>query len=85
MTLWRWVLVDPALMRGSRQKLANVVIHEMVHLRQFAELGYLKFMWRYITEYLGGRLSGLAHREAYLAIDAEMEARETTEQVLAAT
>ena len=37
-TLWRWVLVDPELMRGDKLRLARVIIHEMVHLRQFAEL-----------------------------------------------
>lgn len=80
-TLWRWVLVDPDMIRGERDRLARLVIHELVHVRQFAELGYLRFMARYLSDYVGSRLDGMSHHEAYLAISAEREAREVTARV----
>jgi hypothetical protein len=77
-TIWRWVFVDPELMRGDRDRLARLVIHELVHLRQLADTGYLPFTVRYVTEYLRGRLKGKDARQAYLDIAAETEAREVT-------
>ncbi|MEM9466409.1 MAG: DUF4157 domain-containing protein [Actinomycetota bacterium] len=64
-------LRDDRSTRGDRALLA----HELVHVRQFAEQGALGFLTSYVRDYLGGRRRGLSHREAYLAIDAEREAR----------
>ncbi len=76
-TQGRWVFVDPVLF-DDRERLARLVIHELVHVRQFAIHGYVRFMLSYILGYLRGRRSGLAPRDAYLAIPAEQEARELT-------
>ena len=84
-TLWKWILVDPeVLRRGDRDRLARLVVHELVHLRQFAQSGYLRFISRYLTEYWRGRVGGKSAREAYLDISAEREAREVTEAALRA-
>lgn len=83
-TQWRWVLVDPETMRGDPDRLARLVIHELVHLRQFRERGLLMFMIRYMYQYWAGRLRGASSRQAYLDIDVENEARETTAYVVAA-
>ena len=56
---------------GDRALLA----HELVHVRQFAEQGAFRFLGGYARDYLRGRRQGLTHRNAYLAIDAEREAR----------
>jgi hypothetical protein len=79
-TIWRWVFADPEVMRGDRDRLAKLVIHELVHLRQLADTGYLPFTMRYVAEYLKGRLHGKGARQAYLDIAAEIEAREVTAQ-----
>ena len=79
-TQWRWVLVDPELFE-DRDRLARLVIHELVHVRQFAQEGYARFMFRYGRDYLRGRFSGLAPRDAYLAIPSELEAREITSRL----
>ena len=50
--------------------------HEMVHVRQWEELGVPRFLWRYLSAYLRGRLGGLSHDDAYRAIPLEAEARE---------
>lgn len=75
-TLWRVVLADPEMLHEEPDRLARFVVHELVHLHQFAELGYFRFTFRYAKEYVMGRLRGLDHSAAYLAISAEKEARE---------
>ena len=74
-TLWRLVLADPDLFDEEPDQLARFVVHELVHVRQFVDLGYVRFMFRYLREYLKGRLRGQGHRTAYLQISAEQEAR----------
>lgn len=82
-TQWRWVLVDPETLRGDRDLLARLVIHELVHLRQFRDQGFLRFMTGYVAQYWAARMRGFTPRQAYLDIKAEREARETTELVVA--
>jgi hypothetical protein len=53
---------------------ASLVRHEMVHVRQMARLGLVRFLWRYILEYIRNRLRGLSHDDAYLAVSFEVEA-----------
>lgn len=79
-TQWRWVFVDPSLF-GDKDRLARLVIHELVHVRQFREQGYLRFMFRYVSDYWRARRGGMGKRDAYLAIPAEIEARELTVRV----
>jgi hypothetical protein len=48
--------------------------HELVHVRQAGELGTLRFLWRYVAEYVRNRRGGMAHGDAYRAISFEAEA-----------
>ena len=70
MTLDRVILL-------RRQYLGDeaLLTHEMVHVRQWEELGIPRFLWRYLAAYTQGRLRGLSHQEAYRAIPLEVEAR----------
>lgn len=77
-TYWKFVFVDAEVMRGDPQRLARLVIHELVHVRQYLSKGYLPFVFSYGKEYVKGRLSGLSPHEAYRAISHEREAREMT-------
>jgi hypothetical protein len=52
-----------------------LMVHEMVHVRQWEELGVPRFLWRYLSAYAMGRLRGLSHHAAYRAIPLEEEAR----------
>jgi hypothetical protein len=81
-TIRNLVFVNPELMRGDPQRLARLVIHELVHVRQFNDAGYIGFMIRYIRDYVGGLLSGKKLRQAYLDVGAEREARELTAEVV---
>jgi len=71
MTLGRLIL----LRRDHRHDDA-LVAHELVHVRQWRELGAPRFLWRYLGSYARGRWGGLSHAAAYLAIPLEVEARE---------
>lgn len=74
MTLGRLVLVrrdDPADRTGRRTLLA----HELVHARQWAELGTGPFLWRYGRGYAVNLRRLRRHRDAYLAIPLEVQAR----------
>ena len=48
--------------------------HEYEHVRQFHELGRVRFLVRYVAEYLRWRLRGHGHRGAYLRISFEVRA-----------
>jgi hypothetical protein len=73
MTLGRWVLV-----RRGHEHDDGLLAHELVHVRQWRELGALRFLWRYLGAYGRGRRRGLGHRAAYEAIPQEEEARVLT-------
>ncbi len=77
-TQGRLIFAHPDLLTGDRDRLSRTIVHELIHARQFAELGYPRFMYRYLKDYLQKRVAGLTKREAYLGNWAEMEARETT-------
>jgi len=50
--------------------------HEMVHVQQYAQIGFIRFLFRYFKEYIRYRLKGLDHYHAYLEISYEKEARQ---------
>ena len=52
-----------------------LLAHELVHVRQWRELGAARFLWRYLGAYARGRAGGLTHQQAYDAIPLEVEAR----------
>jgi hypothetical protein len=71
MTLGRWILL-----RRDHADDADLVGHELVHVRQWREHGRSRFLRRYLGEYVRLRRDGLAHWPAYRAISFEAEARE---------
>lgn len=70
-TLGRWVLV-----RKRAAQSEHLLRHELCHVRQWSELGAVRFLWQYLTSYARGRLSGLSHWEAYRSIPLEIEAED---------
>jgi len=53
---------------------STLIAHELVHVRQFTEMGRIWFLTRYLWDY-GRNLARLRnHQRAYLAIAAEQEA-----------
>ena len=72
MTLGRFVFLrdDHIDNRGS-----SLLAHELVHVRQFAEMGAPRFFAAYLSSYFKNLWRLRNHRQAYLAIPLEQEAR----------
>jgi hypothetical protein len=58
----------------DERSIGPLVRHELVHVRQFARHGLIRFLWRYLAEYVQLRRSGLSSSAAYAAISFEREA-----------
>lgn len=80
----RLIFVDPRLMEESPERLARLVVHELVHVRQYVAAGYLRFLAGYLMDYWKGRIGGKAPHDAYRDISHEREARELTERTVSA-
>ena len=81
MTLRRTIYVRSVVLEQDPGTLGPMIVHELVHVRQWSELGVIRFLWSYVVGYLRGRLAGLSHSVAYRAIPLEAEAREVAGQL----
>lgn len=88
MTLGRHIFVGPRLLRKDPEGRVTVpgwlVVHEAAHVLQYAERGFVRFLWGYLRGYWralreGGRWNAAARMAAYLAIEEECEARRAEE------
>jgi hypothetical protein len=71
MTIGRFVFLrNDGLLDGSRK----IIAHELVHVRQYYELGLLRFFARYLKGYLRALAHLRRHRAAYFAIPFEQQA-----------
>ena len=58
----------------------TLIAHELVHVRQYTELGFRRFLFTYIGEYVQNLVRLRSHRSAYLAISLEKQARIATRE-----
>lgn len=77
----RWLGVEAIVLypfvffRQPRDKTAESTMrHELIHVRQIRERGWLGFYTRYLFEYARERWRGRSHDAAYRAIAFEAEA-----------
>jgi len=70
------IYVRREVLGGDVSRLSNLIEHELVHVRQWQQLGTIRFLRVYVADYLSGRRKGLGHNQAYEAISLEKEARE---------
>ncbi len=68
-TLGRFVFIRPDALGSAR-----LVRHELVHVRQWRQLGVVGFLRRYLGAYLRWRARGYPHWAAYRRIPQEIEA-----------
>ncbi len=59
---------------------SHLLRHEEEHVRQWRDLGYGRFLQRYLGAYLRGRLQGFGHQAAYRLIPLEVEAEGAAER-----
>ena len=79
-TLGRKVYVRPEILGGDVGALGRLVVHELVHVRQWSDYGPVGFARRYLGRYLSARLRGLGHQSSYRTNPYETEAREAVER-----
>ncbi len=82
MTVGRLILV---LRDDDRSGKRTLLAHELVHVEQYAQFGIVRFLRRYVSEYARNLWRLRSHRQAYLAISLEAEARAAAERWLSAT
>lgn len=69
-----WTFGSLVIVRRGREGSAHLMAHELEHVRQYAEVGHVRFLARYLADYLGLRLAGWGHDGAYRRIPAEAQA-----------
>lgn len=72
MTIGRFVLMRDG---HIEHRASTLLAHELVHVRQFAEMGMPRFLAAYFGSYFKNLLKSKNHRQAYLDIPLEIEAR----------
>jgi RHS repeat-associated protein len=81
-TVGNTVYVDPAQYNESTASGLGLIGHELQHVQQFQSNGGIPgFGAKYIGEYLGKRLEGKNHRDAYRDISYEREAFTTQREI----
>lgn len=83
MALPRLILIRRDVLESDPAGLGELIVHELVHVHQWLRLGLVGFLWRYLRDYLAGRLRGWSHHRAYRAISLESQARDLTAAILA--
>lgn len=77
MSLGRFVLLAHPVPADGWSML---LCHELVHVRQWHELGVPRFAWRYLRDFTSGMRQLRNWNRAYLGIRAEVEARELSRE-----
>lgn len=81
MTIGSTIYLRPGLYEAERRRLVDLIVHELVHVRQWGERTAGSFLTRYLGQYLLARLRGAGHDVAYRSIGAEVEARRVSGRI----
>ena len=73
-TLGRRIYLRADMTERPPEKLARLLRHELVHVRQVNRLGFFVFLWRYVTEFLRHFWRERNVTRAYRLISFEVEA-----------
>lgn len=69
-----WTLGSLVIVRERHAGSQHLLAHELEHVRQYREQGFVGFLARYLADYLTLRLQGWSHPAAYRRIPAEVSA-----------
>jgi hypothetical protein len=84
-TVGRRVFIKPALLSLNRNNLPklpeDLIAHEIAHVLQYRREGFLKFLYKYATDYWRNlrakrKWDAVSRHKAYLEIPYEIEARQ---------
>ena len=74
-TLGRTVYLTREVREWPAERFELTMRHELAHVRQVVALGLVRFLARYVSEYIRNRRTGLDAHAAYFEISFEREAR----------
>ena len=60
------------------EQLGTLIVHELAHVEQWRRLGVVRFLRRYVGEYVSLRRTGADHMSAYRGISLEADARQVS-------
>lgn len=80
---WK-IYLAPGFYRIDSPEGLALIAHEIVHCRQYHELGKWNFRAKYLTAYFRNRRDGMDAKAAYAQIPFEIEARAVESNVLLA-
>ena len=69
-----WTLGSTVIVRKRSAGSVHLLTHELEHVRQYRELGVIRFLATYLRDYLRWRIRGYGHKAAYRRIPAEISA-----------
>ena len=69
-----WTLGSLVIVRRGHEASTHLLAHELEHVRQYRDLGFVAFLVAYLVAYLRLRLRGYPHQAAYRRIPAEVAA-----------
>ncbi len=69
------IYVTPSGLAGPLRDLAPLIVHELVHIEQWRELGRFRFPFRYVGAYVLARSRGQDAAAAYRDLGFERAAR----------
>jgi len=72
-TIGRWIFLTKELPCDGK---SNLIAHELVHVRQWVELGILGFLSRYLSEFFKKLIKTRNWMKSYYQISLECQARE---------
>ncbi|HEY5890954.1 MAG TPA: DUF4157 domain-containing protein [Acidimicrobiia bacterium] len=81
MTIGNRIFVRPDLLRRRGPELEDLIVHELVHVRQWRDRRFVGFLGSYVRQYLMARFWGARHHVAYMSIDSEVEARRVASEI----
>ena len=73
-TLGSRVYISPSLLDRGQDRCEAILQHELVHVGQVRQYGLIRFLYRYVADYVRLRRRGLSAQQAYMAIPFEIEA-----------
>ena len=77
----RAITIYPYVFYADEKISSIIYIHEMVHVKQIEQDGFFKFYTLYLFYYLKNRYNSMTHKQAYLNVPYEIEARKATQNV----
>ncbi len=68
------IVLYPFIFCSAIKPSVKIINHELIHIQQVKRVGFIRFYFTYLKEYIQFRGKGFNHSDAYFAISYEVEA-----------